>query len=106
MGNGDRRRHVERALDYMRLSPSTPLEQISIDRVFIGSCTNSRIEDLRAAARVLKGRRTAVPGMVAPRSSSVEPPAEPAGHGKIFCAAVPQWRGPRSALPRPSLRRT
>src|SRR5262249_23531580 len=56
IGDADRRRHVERALDYMRLKPATPLEQVAIDRVFIGSCTNSRIEDLRAAAHVLKGR--------------------------------------------------
>ena len=90
--NGDRRRHVERALDYMRLSPSTPLEQISIDRVFIGSCTNSRIEDLRAAARVLKGRRTAVPGMVSPGSSSVKRQAESEGLDKIFCEAGLEWR--------------
>ena len=62
----ERRRHVERALDYMRLTPATPLEQVAIDRVFIGSCTNSRIEDLRAAAHVLKGRRATVPGMVSP----------------------------------------
>ena len=90
--NGDRRRHVERALDYMRLSPSTPLEQISIDRVFIGSCTNSRIEDLRAAARVLKGRRTAVPGMVSPGSSSVKRQAESEGLDKIFSEAGLEWR--------------
>jgi len=90
--NGDRRRHVERALDYMRLSPSTPLEQISIDRVFIGSCTNSRIEDLRAAARVLKGRRTAVPGMVSPGSSSVKRQGESEGLDKIFSEAGLEWR--------------
>src|SRR5262249_1113412 len=69
IGDADRRRHVERALDYMRLTPSTPLEQVFIDRVFIGSCTNSRIEDLRAAAAVLEGRRAVVPGMVSPGSS-------------------------------------
>src|SRR3984893_18038103 len=68
----DRRRHVERALDYMKLKPATPLQEIAIDRVFIGSCTNSRIEDLRAAARVLKGRRATVPGMVSPGSHGVK----------------------------------
>ena len=62
IADGDRRRHVERALDYMNLKPATPLEKVTIDRVFIGSCTNSRIEDLRAAAAVLKGRRVKVPG--------------------------------------------
>ena len=55
IGDGDRRRHVERALDYMQLKPSTPLQQVAIDRVFIGSCTNSRIEDLRAAAQRAEG---------------------------------------------------
>ena len=92
IANDDRRRHVQRALDYMRLSPSTPLETISIDRVFIGSCTNSRIEDLRAAARVLKGRRTAVPGMVSAGSSSVKRQAESEGLDKIFCEAGLEWR--------------
>ncbi len=72
----ERRRHVERALDYMRLKPATPLEEVAIDRVFIGSCTNSRIEDLRAAAQVLKGRRAAVPGMVSPGSGAVKRQAE------------------------------
>ena len=92
IANDDRRRHVQRALDYMRLSPSTPLETISIDRVFIGSCTNSRIEDLRAAARVLKGRHAAVPGMVSPGSSSVKRQAESEGLDKIFFEAGLEWR--------------
>src|SRR5258708_27393845 len=92
IGDGDRRRHVERALDYMRLTPSTPLEQVAIDRVFIGSCTNIRIEDLRAAAHVLKGRRTSVPGMVSPGSSAVKRQAEAEGLDKIFLAAGLEWR--------------
>jgi len=92
IGDGDRRKHVERALDYMRLSPATPLEQVSIDRVFIGSCTNSRIEDLRAAAQVLKGRRTAVPGMVSPGSSAVKRQAESEGLDRIFRDAGLEWR--------------
>lgn len=86
------RRRVERALEYMRLRPSTPLEQISIDRVFIGSCTNSRIEDLRAAARVLKGRRSTVPGMVSPGSSAVKRQAESEGLDRIFIEAGLEWR--------------
>jgi 3-isopropylmalate/(R)-2-methylmalate dehydratase large subunit len=90
--DADRRRHVERALDYMQLSPSIPLEEISIDRVFIGSCTNSRIEDLRAAARVLNGRRTAVPGMVSPGSSAVKRQAESEGLDTIFRDAGLEWR--------------
>jgi 3-isopropylmalate/(R)-2-methylmalate dehydratase large subunit len=92
IADGDRRRHVERALDYMALKPSTPLEQVSIDRVFIGSCTNARIEDLRAAADVLNGRRTAVPGMVSPGSSAVKRQAESEGLDKIFRAAGLEWR--------------
>jgi 3-isopropylmalate/(R)-2-methylmalate dehydratase large subunit len=76
----------------MRLTPSTPLEQVSIDRVFIGSCTNSRIEDLRAAAEVLKGRRTAVPGMVSPGSSAVKRQAESEGLDRIFREAGLEWR--------------
>ena len=92
IGDADRRRHVERAIAYMRLSPSTPLEQVAIDRVFIGSCTNSRIEDLRAAAQVLKGRRVAVPGMVSPGSSAVKRQAESEGLHRIFIDAGLEWR--------------
>jgi 3-isopropylmalate/(R)-2-methylmalate dehydratase large subunit len=90
--DADRRRHVDRALEYMRLKPATPLQQVSIDRVFIGSCTNSRIEDLRAAARVLKGRRAAVPGMVSPGSSAVKRQAEAEGLDRIFVDAGLEWR--------------
>ena len=92
ISDGDRRRHIERALDYMALKPCTPLQQVSIDRVFIGSCTNSRIEDLRTAARVLKGRRTAVPGMVSPGSSAVKRQAEAEGLDRIFQDAGLEWR--------------
>jgi len=92
IGDTDRRRHVERALDYMRLKPSTPLEQVAIDRVFIGSCTNSRIEDLRGAARVLKGRKVSVPGMVSPGSSAVKRQAEAEGLDRIFRDAGLEWR--------------
>jgi 3-isopropylmalate/(R)-2-methylmalate dehydratase large subunit len=92
IADADRRKHLERALDYMRLKPATPLEQVAIDRVFIGSCTNSRIEDLRAAADVLKGRRAAVPGMVSPGSSGVKRQAEAEGLDQIFLAAGLEWR--------------
>jgi 3-isopropylmalate/(R)-2-methylmalate dehydratase large subunit len=88
----ERRAHVERALQYMRLIPGTPLTQIEIDRVFIGSCTNSRIEDLRAAAGVLKGRRVSVPGMVSPGSTNVKAQAESEGLDRIFLAAGLAWR--------------
>ena len=90
--DADRRRHVERALDYMQLRPATPLAEVSIDRVFIGSCTNSRIEDLRAAAHVLKGRRAVVPGMVSPGSSAVKRQAEAEGLDRIFIDAGLEWR--------------
>jgi 3-isopropylmalate/(R)-2-methylmalate dehydratase large subunit len=90
--DADRRRHVERALDYMRLRPTMLLADIAIDRVFIGSCTNSRIEDLRAAAAVLKGRRVAVPGMVSPGSSAVKRQADSEGLNRIFVDAGLEWR--------------
>ena len=76
----------------MKLAPATPLEQIKIDRVFIGSCTNSRIEDLRAAAHVLRNRHAAVPGMVSPGSSAVKRQAEAEGLDRIFVAAGLEWR--------------
>ena len=92
IGDAERRRHVERALDYMKLPGAIPLEGIAIDRVFIGSCTNSRIEDLRAAAQVLKGRRAIVPGMVSPGSSGVKRQAEAEGLDRIFIEAGLEWR--------------
>ena len=76
----------------MKLAPGTLLSQIAVDRVFIGSCTNSRIEDLRAAAAVLKGRRTTVPGMVSPGSTRVKKQAEAEGLDRIFIAAGLEWR--------------
>jgi 3-isopropylmalate/(R)-2-methylmalate dehydratase large subunit len=96
--DAERRRHVERALDYMRLMPATLLEHIAIDRVFIGSCTNSRIEDLRAAAQVLKGRRAVVPGMVSAGSSAVKRQAESEGLDRIFIAAGLEWRDPGCSM--------
>jgi 3-isopropylmalate/(R)-2-methylmalate dehydratase large subunit len=88
----ERGKHVKRALEYMQLSPHTRLTDIVIDRVFIGSCTNSRIEDLRSAARVLKGRKAAVPGMVSPGSSGVKRQAEAEGLDRIFRDAGLEWR--------------
>jgi 3-isopropylmalate/(R)-2-methylmalate dehydratase large subunit len=90
--NSERRRHVERALDYMRLAPGTPLAAIRIDRVFIGSCTNSRIEDLRAAAHVLRGRRAVVPGLVSAGSTAVKRQAEAEGLDRIFRDSGLEWR--------------
>lgn len=78
-------------LAYMGLTPGQPLTDIAIDRVFIGSCTNARIEDLRAAAAVLAGRRAVVPGLVSPGSSAVKRQAEAEGLDRIFTAAGLTW---------------
>src|SRR5581483_2376078 len=85
---------VERALEYMALEPGTPLEEISVDRVFIGSCTNSRIEDLRVAADVVAGRRVhpKVRAMVVPGSAMVKRQAEEEGLDRIFADAGFEWR--------------
>jgi 3-isopropylmalate/(R)-2-methylmalate dehydratase large subunit len=79
------------ALSYMGLKPGMPLSAIAIDRVFIGSCTNSRIEDLRAAAAVLTGRKAVVPGLVSPGSSGVKRQAEEEGLDRIFREAGLEW---------------
>jgi 3-isopropylmalate/(R)-2-methylmalate dehydratase large subunit len=88
------RRSAERMLEYMGLISGTPVEQIGIDRVFIGSCTNSRIEDLRAAARVAKGYRvnSKVRAMVVPGSQAIKRTAEQEGLHKIFLDAGFEWR--------------
>jgi 3-isopropylmalate/(R)-2-methylmalate dehydratase large subunit len=82
---------VRDALAYMGLTPGMALGDIRIDRVFIGSCTNSRIEDLRAAAAVLAGRKAAVPGLVSPGSSQVKRQAEEEGLDRIFRDAGLDW---------------
>ncbi|MEO0607873.1 MAG: 3-isopropylmalate dehydratase large subunit, partial [Pseudomonadota bacterium] len=88
------RARLSKSLDYMGLTPGDRIDRIKIDRVFIGSCTNSRIEDLRAAAAVLKGRKIAkgVSAMVVPGSASVRLRAEAEGLDKIFSAAGFEWR--------------
>ena len=85
---------AERMLEYMGLQAGTPIEEICVDRVFIGSCTNSRIEDLRAAARVAKGHHVnaSVRAMVVPGSQTVKRAAEQEGLDKIFEAAGFEWR--------------
>ena len=85
---------ARRSLDYMGLAPGTPLRDIRIDAVFIGSCTNGRIEDLRAAAAILKGRRMApgVRGMVVPGSGLVRAQAEEEGLAQVFIDAGLEWR--------------
>jgi 3-isopropylmalate/(R)-2-methylmalate dehydratase large subunit len=79
------------ALDYMGLTPGQNLTDIAIDRVFIGSCTNARIEDLRAAASVLAGRKAKVAGVVSPGSSLVKSQAEQEGLDRIFKSAGLEW---------------
>lgn len=88
------RRSFERALGYMGLEPSQKIEEISIDRAFIGSCTNSRIEDLREAARVVKGYKVSktVNAMIVPGSMMVKKQAEDEGLAKIFVDAGFEWR--------------
>jgi 3-isopropylmalate/(R)-2-methylmalate dehydratase large subunit len=93
-----RRAQVARSLDYMGLTPGTPLADVAIDRVFIGSCTNSRIEDLRAAAAVLKGRKAAVPGLVVPGSMLVKAQAEAEGLDRVFADAGLEWRAPGCSM--------
>jgi 3-isopropylmalate/(R)-2-methylmalate dehydratase large subunit len=85
----------ERALEYMALRPGQPIEAIKLDRVFIGSCTNARIGDLRAAASVVKGRRVAsgVRAMVVPGSQQVKTQAEREGLDEVFRRAGFDWRG-------------
>ncbi len=85
---------VERALAYMDLRPGTPIQEIAVDRVFIGSCTNSRLEDLRAAAKVVAGRKVnpKVRAMVVPGSQQVKAAAEREGLDRVFLSAGFEWR--------------
>jgi 3-isopropylmalate/(R)-2-methylmalate dehydratase large subunit len=82
---------IRDALAYMDLHPGQKLTEVRVDRVFIGSCTNSRIEDLRAAAAVLAGRKARVPGLVSPGSSSIKRQAEEEGLDRIFREAGLEW---------------
>jgi 3-isopropylmalate/(R)-2-methylmalate dehydratase large subunit len=89
-----------RALDYMGLKPGTPMTEINVDRVFIGSCTNGRIEDLRAVAKVVEGKTVAstVDAMIVPGSGLVKEQAEAEGLDKIFKAAGFDWREPGCSM--------
>ena len=89
-----------RSLDYMALTPGTPLDQIKVDKVFIGSCTNGRIEDMRAAAEVMKGRKVAkgVGVLVVPGSGLVKHQAEEEGLDQIFIDAGAEWREPGCSM--------
>jgi 3-isopropylmalate/(R)-2-methylmalate dehydratase large subunit len=99
--DGMRREGMERALQYMGLKPRTPITDIKLDKVFIGSCTNSRIEDLRVAAAVVKGRRIASnirAALVVPGSGLVKQQAEREGLDRIFRDAGFQWREPGCSM--------
>ena len=96
----DRRNAMERSLDYMGLKPNTKITEIKIDKVFIGSCTNGRIEDLREAAQILKNKKKAahVHGMVVPGSGLVKEQAEQEGLDKIFINSGFEWREPGCSM--------
>ena len=96
-----RRQSVERALEYMGLAPGQAIADIPLDKVFIGSCTNSRIEDLRAAAAVIKGRKVASSinqALVVPGSGQVKAQAEAEGLDRIFVEAGMEWRAPGCSM--------
>jgi 3-isopropylmalate/(R)-2-methylmalate dehydratase large subunit len=95
------REGIERALTYMGLEPNTAMQDIAIDKVFIGSCTNSRIEDLRAAAAIVRGRRKADRvklALVVPGSGQVKRQAEREGLDRVFVAAGFEWREPGCSM--------
>ena len=99
-GSDEERDAVERALAYMGLTPGTPLREVGVDVVFIGSCTNSRLEDLRAAAAVVAGRSVAagVRALVVPGSHRVKAAAEAEGLDRVFAAAGFEWREPGCSM--------
>jgi 3-isopropylmalate/(R)-2-methylmalate dehydratase large subunit len=86
------------ALDYMDLKPGTPLQDIRIDRVFVGSCTNSRIEDIRAAAEVARHGKAVIPAWIVPGSRTVRAQAEKEGLDRVFIEAGFEWREPGCSL--------
>jgi 3-isopropylmalate/(R)-2-methylmalate dehydratase large subunit len=98
--NEQKRASIQRALEYMGLKGGERIAELAIDRVFIGSCTNGRIEDLRAAAKIAEGRRVAerVSAMVVPGSGLVKAEAEAEGLDKIFLAAGFEWREPGCSM--------
>ena len=96
----DRKNSIDRSLKYMGLEPNTAVKDIKIDTVFIGSCTNGRIEDLREAAQILKDKKKAsyVNGMVVPGSGLVKEQAEQEGLDKIFINSGLEWREPGCSM--------
>ena len=100
MGDDNERVAAAKALEYMGLTAGTPLREVAVDTVFVGSCTNGRIEDLRAAAEVIKGRHVAesVRMLVVPGSARVRLQAEGEGLDKVFTAAGAEWRLPGCSM--------
>ena len=100
LGDTNRRAHAAQALAYMDLKPGMALTDIRIDRAFIGSCTNGRIEDLRAAAAIVRGRQVAagVRAMVVPGSGAVQQQAEAEGLAQVFKDAGFEWRRPGCSM--------
>ena len=98
--DGDRRAAMQRSLDYMGLTAGVPMTDVRIDKVFIGSCTNSRIDDLRAAAAIVQGRRVAshVNALVVPGSGLIKRQAEQEGLDRIFREAGFEWREPGCSM--------
>jgi 3-isopropylmalate/(R)-2-methylmalate dehydratase large subunit len=99
--DGVKRTGMERALHYMALQPGTAITDIKLDKIFLGSCTNSRIEDLRAAAAIIRGRKIAaniMQALVVPGSGLVKRQAEQEGLDKIFINAGFEWREPGCSM--------
>ena len=94
----NRKKSIERSLEYMGLEPDQEINKIKIDKVFIGSCTNGRIEDLREVARVVKGKKVSVDSMIVPGSGLVKEQAESEGLDKIFIEAGFDWREPGCSM--------
>ena len=94
----NRKKAVERSLEYMGLEPDQEIKKIKIDKVFIGSCTNGRIEDLREVARVVEGKKVSVDSMIVPGSGLVKEQAEREGLDKIFIDAGFDWREPGCSM--------
>ena len=96
--NPNRKKAMERSLEYMGLEPKQEIRKIKIDKVFIGSCTNGRIEDLREVAKIVKGKKVAVESMIVPGSGLVKKQAEIEGLDKIFIEAGFDWREPGCSM--------
>ena len=94
----NRKKAVERSLEYMGLEPNQEIKKIKIDKVFIGSCTNGRIEDLRAVAKVVDGKKVTVDAMIVPGSGLVKEQAEKEGLDKILIEAGFDWREPGCSM--------